>query len=233
MEKELSKEVKGEVGNLISQALEKGADIEVMERLFSLQEKWERNQAKKEFDLAMSKFQGKCPTIAKTKDVKNVNGMLIYAYAPIDSIVSQVKDVLSECGLSYTFKTEINGEIKVICIIKHLSGHQEDSGMIVPKSNSTKVNSPAQAIGGDVTFAKRYAFCNALGIMTGDEDVDAIKEEDIDEEKKKIDACKNMDDIKKCYAEFKKTGKHTNKELIEYANEKIQEIKEDIPVIKQ
>jgi hypothetical protein len=71
--------------------------------------------------------------------------------------------------------------------------------------------------------------------MTGDEDTDAPpqKEVDISKEKEIIDKCKTMEDIKKAYKQIQASGKAQNRELIEYANKKIEEIKEDIPVIQQ
>ena len=35
------------------------------------------------------------------------------------------------------------------------------------------MNAPQQTAA-TMTYAKRYAFCNAFGIMTGDEDTDAV-----------------------------------------------------------
>jgi hypothetical protein len=42
----------------------------------------------------------------------------------------------------------------------------------VPLGNKTQVMSDTQVTAAAGTFAKRYAFCNVFGIMTGDEDTD-------------------------------------------------------------
>jgi hypothetical protein len=69
------------------------------------------------------------------------------------------------------------GKVKAICIVRHKEGHQEESVMEVPMLRQTGVMSEAQTVAATVTFAKRYAFCNAFGIMTMDDDTDAIDEE--------------------------------------------------------
>jgi hypothetical protein len=45
--------------------------------------------------------------------------------------------------------------------------------MTVPFGNKTDIMSQSQVAAAATTFAKRYAFCNAFGILTGDEDTDA------------------------------------------------------------
>ena len=42
-----------------------------------------------------------------------------------------------------------------------------------------------QQIGTAITYAKRYTFCNAFGIMTEDEDTDCVEAEIVKEEKPK------------------------------------------------
>jgi hypothetical protein len=63
--------------------------------------------------------------------------------------------------------------VKVTCIAKHKYGHTEPSSVEVPLGNKTDIMSQTQVVAAALTFAKRYAFCNAFGILTGDEDTDA------------------------------------------------------------
>ena len=46
----------------------------------------------------------------------------------------------------------------------------------LPLGNKTRIMSQTQVEAAALTFAKRYAFCNAFGILTGDEDTDASPE---------------------------------------------------------
>ena len=54
---------------LIEMAVSGGADITQLEKLMDLQERYEANQAKKDFNAAMSTFQSMLPVIGKTGNV--------------------------------------------------------------------------------------------------------------------------------------------------------------------
>lgn len=161
--------------DLIAQAIKKGASVATMERLLAMRRELKAEKAKEDFDTAMSSFQADCPTIKKTKEVKTRNGDVAYRYAPIESIVSQVKDILLRHGFSYSTNMEMLPEekgVKVTCRVIHSGGHSEESSMTVPFGTKTQVMSDSQVAAAATTFAKRYAFCNAFGILTGDEDND-------------------------------------------------------------
>jgi hypothetical protein len=159
--------------SMISHAIDKGATVETLEKMFALQERWEANQAKKKFDKAMSDFQAKCPVIKKNKDVFDKQGKLRYSYSSLDSIVSQTRKLISEVGLSYRFaNTKTETEMVVECIVTHIDGHSQSSPFTVT-IGAEQYMTDTQKMGARSTFAKRYAFCDAFGIMTGDEDNDA------------------------------------------------------------
>ncbi len=216
---------------LIEQAINKGLDVDKMTKLFDLQERWEASQAKKAFDEAMAKLQAELPEIKKTKrGGETKSGQLAYMYAPIESIVAQTKKVISKHGFSYTIKTEFpgKGEVKSICIVRHEAGHSETSEMVVPLGGGTSIMSQAQIVASASTFSKRYAFINAFGIMTGDEDDDGASEADPQElevAKEKLSQCLKQDELLK---EWNKLSKEMrgNKELIILANKKKKEIAE-------
>lgn len=162
--------------SLISQALAQGLGIDVLERLMDLQERWEKNQAKKAFDEAMSIFQSKCPIIKKTKNgAKTKSGTVAYKYAPIENIVSQTKNLIAQCGFSYLIKAPsfTNDSVEISVEVRHNQGHSETSTIKMPLVSKTDVMSAPQVVASTVTFAKRYAFCDAFGIMTMDSDNDA------------------------------------------------------------
>lgn len=159
---------------LLSQAVAKGADIDTLERLMSLRKEMLAEEAKKAFNGAMSAFQAECPMIEKKKGVKTNTGQLAYKYAPIESIVSQVKHVIEKHGFRYSITMELcERTVKVLCRVVHELGHEEVSIMEVPLGSKTQIMSDSQVVAAASTFAKRYAFLNAFGIMTGDEDNDA------------------------------------------------------------
>ena len=151
---------------LIEMALTTNADIDKLERLMAMQTQWEEKNAKREFLNALAKFQAKCPDVIKRKQGHN------YKYAPLSDIVSQTRELISECGLSYRFEQDHNnGLIQVTCILSHSDGHCEKNAMVSNPDTSGSKNA-IQAIGSAVQYMMRYTFIGALGITTADEDMD-------------------------------------------------------------
>lgn len=150
---------------LIEAAVNANADIDKLERLMSLQERWEQNNAKKAFFAAMSKFNAECPTIIKKKQAHNSK------YAPLGDIHEQIKPTLVSCGLSFRFEQDHSNGIEVSCLVSHELGHTEKSTMKAP-ADTTGNKSAIQGIASTVTYLMRYTLCSALGITTADEDMD-------------------------------------------------------------
>lgn len=162
---------------LISQAIAAGASIDTLERVMALRKDVLAEKAKQAFNEAMAAFQEECPVIKKTKGVKTKAGAEAYKYAPIDSIITQVKACVKKHGFSYRTSMQLlTGNVKVVCRVVHMLGHEETSEMEVPLSDGTQIMSKTQVVAAASTFAKRYAFLNAFGIMTGDDDDDTASE---------------------------------------------------------
>ncbi len=161
-------------GAMVQRAIDKGVPVETMERLLAMYEKLQARQAKAAFDAALASFQGECPTIAKTTKVLNKDGRSVrYRYAPLDEIVGQIKGLLQKHGFSYSVDAGMEpGFIRATCRVTHQLGHSEASSFAVPIDRDAFMN-PAQKVASALTFAKRYAFCNGFGILTGDEDDDS------------------------------------------------------------
>ena len=213
---------------LLAIGTKQGLDVEKMTKLMDLQDRWEANQAKKAFNQSMADFQGECPVIKKTKDGGKTNsGVVAYKYADLATIVEQVREFLQKHGFSYAIKTEFpEGSVKAICIVKHLAGHTEESEVIMPLSTRTNMMSAPQQVAATVTFAKRYAFVNAFGIMTGDDDVDAnksiVETFDVFQYEEKLRAVKNQEELKKVWAGFPLTVKAALENVKNELKEKIQ-----------
>ena len=158
---------------LVARAIDKSLPVETMERLLAMVEKQKAAWAKEQFFKALSKFQSVCPPVPKTHDVFNKKGEYRYSYAALENIVETVKIPLEVNGLSYTIKTEQNEkEVAAICIAHHIDGHEEQARFAVPIDHDAYMNE-AQKVASALTYAKRYAFNNAFGIMTAEDDDDA------------------------------------------------------------
>ena len=160
---------------LISQAIRKGATVDTLERLLAMRTQLKAEKAEEVYHSTMAEFQGECPIIKKTKKVLNKQekgGGVRYSFAPLDSIVEQVKPLLQKYGFSYTVDTIVEDKwVTAICKVIHKFGHSETSSFKIPMDPEAFMTQ-AQKFASALTFAKRYAFCNAFGILTGDDDND-------------------------------------------------------------
>lgn len=188
-------EVRGPVTPLemLSRALERGADIGVLEKLMDLQERHEKNEARKAFDAAIALAKAEIPTIRKNKKVgfeaKNGGSRTDYAHEDMAEIARVVNPVLSKHGLSYRFRThyEPNHPVSVTCIISHRMGYSEENTLPAPPDNSGNKNS-IQAIGSTVTYLQRYTLKAALGLAAAadDDGASSAGDETISDEQLKV-----------------------------------------------
>jgi len=163
-----------DAASLIAKAVESNVPVETMERLLAMRKELRAEQAKEDYDRAMSKLQGVMPVIKKNKSVMNKDGKTVrYKYAPLDDIIEQAGPVIREHGFSYKSNTVFqDGFIVATIKVTHDSGHSEETSFPVPIDKDAYMNNQQQHKSAD-TFAKRVAFCNAFGIVTADEDDDA------------------------------------------------------------
>jgi len=159
---------------LIMKGIESNLPVESLERLLAMRQTLKEEQAKEAFFNAMANFQAECPVIQKNKKVMERNSNKVrYAYASLDSIVSQISPFLKEYGLSYMFKSTCqDGAVIQSCEVHHVLGHVETSSFSIPIDPDGYMGD-AQKSGSASSFAKRYALTDAFGILTGDQDDDA------------------------------------------------------------
>ncbi len=171
---------------LISQAIKKGATVDTLERLLAMRNQLKKEKAEEAYHTAMAEFQAECPIIKKKKRVNNKDGSKRYSYAPLESIVEQVKPLIQKYGFSYTIDAKVETEwVEAICKVVHKFGHNESGSFKIPIDTEAYMSQP-QKFAAALTFAKRYAFCDAFGILTGDDDNDAQDDTQIDNEKKPL-----------------------------------------------
>lgn len=217
------------VENMIMQAIKEGTPVETLERVLSMRDRLKEEYAKEQFDKAMAKFQMDCPIIKKNKEVFDKQGKLRYSFASIDSIINQTKKLIADNGLSYRFKNTVTDKTMIVeCIVTHICGHTEASPFTV-NIGTEEYMTDVQKSGARSTFAKRYAFCDAFGIMTGDEDTDAreetsrkepavASEDEVEKAIAVLNKCMTIDALKKSWGGFSKEVK-ANREVIAFANE--------------
>lgn len=154
--------------NLLQLAVEKDVDVDKLEKLMAMQERWNEQQAKKEYYASLSKFQAECPPILKTKAGYDKR----YYFAPLDQIISVIKKPMFDSGLTYRWEQENKDKLIIItCIITHVAGHSEKTTLEDVADTSGSKNA-IQAMGSTVQYLRRYTLESVLGIATSSTDVD-------------------------------------------------------------
>lgn len=158
---------------MLDRAVSQNASVETLSKLMDLQERWEKNQARKAFAAAISAAKAEMPQIVKRRkvDFTTSKGRTNYQYEDLASIMDQVGPVLSKHGLSVRYRTtaDPNSPISVTCIISHAAGHEEENTLMAGRDESGNKNS-IQAIGSTVTYLQRYTLKAALGLAAADDD---------------------------------------------------------------
>jgi len=163
---------------ILNNAVEDGASMEIVERLMTLHERWEANQGRKAFDNAIADAKEKIPPIIKnrTVDFSSNKGRTHYKFEDLAGIERTITPILSQFGLSYRFKTnDANGSVSVTCVLSHREGHSEETTLTAGHDKSGNKNS-IQAIGSTITYLQRYTLKAALGLSASADD-DAEKSE--------------------------------------------------------
>lgn len=164
------------IDGLISQALDKNVPVESLERLLAMRRELKAEYAKEQFILSMSHFQAECPIIINTKKgSRTKTGIVAFYYAPLESIISQVRSLLAKHNLSHglTTATDLKGDtVTAYCTARHIAGYSETTEFTAIIGEGTPLMTKRQVVAGAHTFARRYAFCNCFGIVTSDYDLD-------------------------------------------------------------
>lgn len=195
-------QVDNQYAGMIMLALEKDVEIEKLERLFVLQEKFEKEQARKLYLQAMSRFQSDIPIVTKDGHADFGEGKASFDYAKLEDILAAVQPHLAPNGLSYEWQGSVaNAIITMTCTMSHIDGGSKFSSM-----ESTLITGPGMSgIHSTATtrsYLKRYTFLDVSGVICVGEDNDAQDVTDAPEgelpvyfDQRKLDSM--MDAIKK------------------------------------
>lgn len=161
--------------NLVALAVQQGAELDKIEKLMELQERWEKNEARKAYVVAMNAFKENPPILYKTKHVEydTNKGQVAYDYGDLGIISTDIGEALAVHGLSHQWKTEQldGGLIRVTCTITHAMGHSE-SNFLQSGADQSGGKNNIQAIGSTVKYLQRYTLESAVGLATQDMDDD-------------------------------------------------------------
>jgi hypothetical protein len=183
-----------------------------MTQLMDLQERWEKNEARKAFVAAMNEFKKNPPRIEKNQRVevtfKDNKGKATYNHATLDHVCDAVIESLGKHGLSHRWSFAQEKEwIKVTCAITHALGHSEETTLMGVADTSGSKNS-IQAIASTVTYLERYTLLAACGLAAANSDNDgrgagaaanAIPDERVMEFCDRLDHAADMEQLREIF----------------------------------
>lgn len=149
---------------MLNNAVARGADIVMIEKLMALHERFEAGQSRRAFDAAIADAKAEISPVVRNKAGHNNK-----RYADFSAIALAVDPILSKHGLSYRFRTAQSDKISVTCILSHKAGHSEETTLAGPADTSGSKNA-IQAIGSTLTYLQRYSLVQALGLAAADDD---------------------------------------------------------------
>ena len=168
------------VASMMQAIIDKGVtteNVKALEALVGLKERMDERDAKRAFLEAYVALQAEMPRVTAQRAVPNANGSIRYTYAPFEDIMAQVRPVLKRCGFAVSFSAESEDDKRMVmlCTLSHVSGHSQTTRFAVRIGKGPPGASESQGDGAASTYAKRFALCNALNIVIG-EDNDARAE---------------------------------------------------------
>lgn len=119
---------------------------------------------------ALAELQADLPRIVKDRTAhveKKAGGFYTYDFVELTDISDAILPRLSKLGLSFTARPTLEGSQFVLAYeLRHSSG-EELAGLYPLKAGTP------QEMGGQITYARRYALCAVTGIAPAGDDDDA------------------------------------------------------------
>lgn len=183
---------------LIEMAIQQNADVEKLEKLMDLQERWDARQAEAAFNAALNRVQANLPTIEKDA----ANTQTKSKYSKLETVNAALVPVYAEQGFSISWGTDtspVDGHIRVVGDLSHAHGHTRRYFLDVPLDNvgaqgnvnKTKVH----ATGSSVSYGRRYLTLMMFNASTYD-DVDGNKHKQTISEQQEADLQALIDEVK-------------------------------------
>lgn len=157
---------------MIAAAIAKGVDAEQLKLMMDLNDRWEKGEARKAFNVAVAEFKAESVEIIKGTAVKDgpLKGKF---HANLFDVVSAVTPALSAHGLTISWKLTKDEPawMEVTCTLSHVAGHSESVSMGGAPDTGPGRNA-IQARGSAKTYLERYTATAILGLAPKDADND-------------------------------------------------------------
>ena len=153
--------------HMLQVAVEKGQDLEKIEKLMELERRWKADQAREAYYLALAEFKKKPITVTKDK----LNTQYDSRYSSIGNFANTVNAAMAPFGLNARWDIDQSDGIAVTCILSHTLGHSESVSMSGPPDKSGSKN-PLQEIKSTVTYLELSTLQAVTGVVSQDANLD-------------------------------------------------------------
>lgn len=160
--------------DLLRHAMNSGADLDRLDRLMEMQQRWEADMARKAFAEDMARFKAEKLVVGKDKHVrfKTSNGVTEYDHATIGNVCDVIVPALAKFGFAHRWDSEQrDGLIIVRCVITHRLGHSQSTTLQAAPDASGGKNG-IQSIISAQTYLQRHTLLAATGVATKDQEDD-------------------------------------------------------------
>ncbi len=162
--------------DLLQIAMNQNADIGKLEKLMELQMRWEANEAKKAFEIAMAAFKAEAPSILKNRtagfESKKTGATVSYDWADLGNVCEKLIPALSKHGLTHNWRTaQADGKIRVTCVLSK-GIHSEDRSTLEASPDDSGTKNSIQAMASTVSYLERYTLLAACGVAVKGQDND-------------------------------------------------------------
>ena len=193
--------------DLLRIAVEQGADLDKLERLMDLQDRYNATQAKKLYDEAFAAFKAEAVKIIKGRAVTD-GPLKGKSYAELHDVVNAVTPALSKHGLSSSWKLTKDEKdwMEVTCYLRHIGGHEESVSMGgQPDAGGAK--NAIQARASTKTYLERYTLKAITGLSEQYDDTDGrppVDESVVDDWVAAAEAAASLDELEQTWQDGQK-----------------------------
>lgn len=153
--------------HMLQVAVEAGHDLEKIEKLMELEQRWKADRAREAYYEALSEFKKQDVHVTKDKENKQYGSR----YTSIGNLVNTVNAAMAPHGLNARWTIDQKDGIEVTCILSHTLGHSESVTMAGPADTSGSKNQ-LQQIKSTITYLESSTFQAVTGVVSQDFDDD-------------------------------------------------------------
>lgn len=160
----------------IDAMLQRGADVDKLERLFELQVAWEKNEARKAYAKALAAMKATIPIEVFKRKKVDVPGGAKFKHAELCDVVDAAVEAMGKFGFVHSWKptAQTDEYLEITCIITHELGHKEETTLKSAYDSSNPKMPPLHRLGSTVTYLERYTLVAALGVAAKNIDDDGM-----------------------------------------------------------